>query len=165
MVNRKPLKHLVIPESLGIGEGGKTLPKLYDYFQQVDNYIDELKNQSGSTNVKWENVENKPSSYPPEEHNHDGDYAPTNHNHDDQYANINHSHSEYASSDHNHDGTYAPVDHSHSEYAPADHNHDGDYAPTTHAHATDITAIETPGEATAEEIANKVNELIASLQG
>lgn len=41
--NRKPLKHLVIPETLGIGEGGRTLPALYDYFQQVDDLIDELK--------------------------------------------------------------------------------------------------------------------------
>lgn len=40
---RKPLKHLEIPESLGIGEGGKTLPALYDYFQQVDDLIDDLK--------------------------------------------------------------------------------------------------------------------------
>lgn len=44
---REPLKHLDIPKSLGIGEGGKTLPKLYEYFKQVDDYIDELK--SGGT--------------------------------------------------------------------------------------------------------------------
>lgn len=45
--DRKPLKHLDVPESLGIGEGGKTLPNLYEYFQQVDDYIDELKNAGG----------------------------------------------------------------------------------------------------------------------
>lgn len=45
--NRKPLKYLKIPISLGIGEGGNTIPNLYDYFAQIDNYIDELK--SGGT--------------------------------------------------------------------------------------------------------------------
>lgn len=40
---RKPLKHLEIPVSLGIGEGGNTLPHLYEYFAQVDEHIDSLK--------------------------------------------------------------------------------------------------------------------------
>lgn len=37
------MKHLKIPKTLGIGEGGKTLPLLYNYFKQIDEYIDELK--------------------------------------------------------------------------------------------------------------------------
>ena len=45
--DRKPLKHLKIPVSLGIGEGGNTLPHLYEYFAQVDEHIDSLK--SGGT--------------------------------------------------------------------------------------------------------------------
>ena len=142
MAKQEPLKHLKIPKSIGIGEGGATLPKLYDYFKQIDDYIDELKNQSGAgdmtkavydtndngivdeaENVSWENVSGKPSSYPPETHNHDELYAPINHNHDD---------------------TYAPV---------------------SHAHATGVTQIADPATAELADVAEKVNELIAALQG
>lgn len=117
---RRPLKHLNVPQTLGFGEGGSTIPNLYDYFLQVDDYIDELKNQSGAgdmtkavydkngngkvdeaENVAWENVSGKPSSYPPE----------------------------------------------------------------THSHATGVTQIADPATATTEDIANKINELIAALQG
>ena len=42
------MKHLKdIPIDLGVGEGGSTIPKLYDYFKQIDDYIEELK--SGGT--------------------------------------------------------------------------------------------------------------------
>lgn len=142
MANREPLKHLNIPESLGIGEGGATLPKLYDYFKQIDDYIDELKNQSGAgdmkkevydtddsgkvdeaENVSWGNVSGKPSSYPPETHNHDESYAPIN------------------------------------------HNHEGTYAPVSHAHATGVTQIADPATVELADVAEKVNELIAALQG
>ena len=38
------MKHLKdIPINLGVGEGGSTIPKLYDYFKQIDDYIEELK--------------------------------------------------------------------------------------------------------------------------
>lgn len=38
------MKHLKnIPKNLGFGEGGKTIPQLYDYFKQIDDLIDELK--------------------------------------------------------------------------------------------------------------------------
>jgi len=145
MVNyrkRRPLKHLNVPQALGVGEGGKTIPQLYDYFLQIDDYIDELKNQSGAgdmkkavydtndngivdeaENVSWKNVSGKPSSFPPEMHNHDELYAPINHNHDD---------------------TYAPI---------------------SHAHATEVTQIADPATATTEDVANKINELIVALQG
>lgn len=130
-MTQQPLKHLKIPKKIGQGEGGATIPHLYEYFQQIDDYIDQLLNQSGSgdmqksvydTNdngivdeaesVEWNNVQNKPSFYP-----------------------------------------------------PAEHNHDGVYAPVTHSHATNVTPIDNPSEATAEDIANKLNELIVSLQG
>jgi hypothetical protein len=143
---RRPLKHLNVPISLGIGEGGKTLPQLYDYFLQIDDYIDELKNQSGGTeSVTWENVEGKPSSYPPETHNHDSEYAPIEHTHG--IGDV--------------EGLQGELD----SKAGTGHNHDGTYAPVSHAHATGITQIADPTTATAEDIANKVNELIASLQG
>jgi|SRR5690625_697309 len=45
--DREPLKHLKIPKSLGVGEGGSTLPKLYAYFQEIDDYIDDLLNSGG----------------------------------------------------------------------------------------------------------------------
>lgn len=45
--DREPLKHIQIPKTLGIGEGGKTLPSLYDYFKQVDDLIDDLKTSGG----------------------------------------------------------------------------------------------------------------------
>lgn len=149
---RRPLKHLNVPLTLGVGEGGKTIPQLYDYFLQIDDYIDELKNQSGAGDMKkaiydtddsgtvdeaesvtWENVEGKPSSYPPETHNHDD--------------------------------TYASVDHTHSEYAPTDHSHEGTYAPVSHAHATGVTQIADPSTVELSDVAEKVNELIAALQG
>lgn len=59
--NRKPLKHLKnIPQDLGFGEGGETIPKLYDYFQQIDEYIDELKSQiSDGGNGDIEDLETK----------------------------------------------------------------------------------------------------------
>lgn len=42
------MKHLKdIPIDLGVGEGGSTIPNLYDYFKQIDDYIEELK--SGGT--------------------------------------------------------------------------------------------------------------------
>lgn len=42
------MKHLKdIPTNLGVGEGGSTIPNLYNYFKQIDDYIDELK--SGGT--------------------------------------------------------------------------------------------------------------------
>lgn len=45
---REEMKHLKdIPIDLGVGEGGSTIPKLYDYFKQIDDYIEELK--SGGT--------------------------------------------------------------------------------------------------------------------
>lgn len=46
--SREKMKHLKdIPINLGVGEGGSTIPKLYDYFKQIDDYIEELK--SGGT--------------------------------------------------------------------------------------------------------------------
>lgn len=50
------MKHLNIPETLGIGEGGKTLPKLYDYFKQIDEYIDELKSGGGQEGPKGDSA-------------------------------------------------------------------------------------------------------------
>lgn len=49
MSKRAPLKHLKIPTSLGVGEGGKTMPLLYSYFQQIDDYIDELKEETSGS--------------------------------------------------------------------------------------------------------------------
>lgn len=41
---REEMKHLKdIPIDLGVGEGGSTIPNLYDYFKQIDDYIEELK--------------------------------------------------------------------------------------------------------------------------
>lgn len=49
------MKHLKIPKTLGIGEGGKTLPSLYGYFKQIDDYIDELKSGGGQEGPKGDN--------------------------------------------------------------------------------------------------------------
>lgn len=46
--NREPMKHLKgIPVELGVGEGGKTLPRLYDYFKQIDDFIEETEQSGG----------------------------------------------------------------------------------------------------------------------
>lgn len=74
--------------------------------------------------IAWEDVENKPETFPPEQHEHD--YAATEHTH--EYAPVNHEHN-YAAKDHTHN--YAPADHGHN-YAPAEHTHD--YAATNHTH-------------------------------
>lgn len=167
MVNyrkRRPLKHLNVPQTLGVGEGGKTIPQLYDYFLQIDDYIDELKNQSGAgdmtkavydtndngivdeaENVSWENVSGKPSSFPPEPHNHDDTYAPISHSH--EIGDVS--------------GLQGELD----SKADLNHNHDDTYAPISHAHATEVTQIADPATATTEDIANKINELIVALQG
>lgn len=52
-----------------------------------------------------------------------------------------------------------------STFPPSSHNHDGVYAPVVHAHASGVEPIADPSVATAEEIATKLNELIAALQG
>lgn len=58
MAKREPLKHLNVPESLGIGEGGATLPKLYDYFKQIDDYIEQLLESGGQQGPPGEPGEN-----------------------------------------------------------------------------------------------------------
>lgn len=86
--------------------------------------------------VSWSDIPDKPSNYPPSEHNHN-----------EIYSKIGHEHDDYASSTHNHDDKYSPIGHKHTESdisdldkytkletddlllekANADHNHDGRY--------------------------------------
>lgn len=101
----------------GVG-GGDMLKETYD---TNDNGKVDIAETADS--VAWSGISGKPSTYPPETHDHDESYAPIN------------------------------------------HNHDGTYAPVSHAHATGVTAIETPTEATVEDVATKINEILAALQG
>lgn len=64
----------------------------------------------GDVTVDWTDVQNKPTTYPPATHDHDGAYAAINHNHDGVYQPAGN----YAAANHNHDGTYAPVSHTHT---------------------------------------------------
>lgn len=57
----------------------------------------------GDVTVDWTDVQNKPTTYPPATHDHDGAYATINHNHDGVYQPAGN----YAAANHNHDGTYA----------------------------------------------------------
>ncbi|WP_156418763.1 hypothetical protein [Lentibacillus amyloliquefaciens] len=52
-----------------------------------------------------------------------------------------------------------------STYPPESHNHDGTYASASHSHASGVAAIADPTTATAEDVANKINELLTALQG
>lgn len=54
---REPLKHLKnIPVELGIGEGGETIPNLYEHFQEIDDYIDELLTTGGQQGEKGDSA-------------------------------------------------------------------------------------------------------------
>jgi len=97
--------------------------------------------------VHWDDILDKPATFPPAAHDHDADYAAMGHNHDGTYSPVGHDHAgqfapadhdhdaDYAAIGHNHDGTYSPVGHDHAgQFAPADHNHDGTYSPVGHNH-------------------------------
>lgn len=64
-----------------------------------------MRAMTGSIELTWEAIRNKPLKFPPETHYHH-DYANKDHNHDEKYAKKNHSHTEYASRSHTHDDRY-----------------------------------------------------------
>lgn len=67
-----------------------------------------------SATATWATLTGKPSTFPPEAHNHDADYSAIDHNHDSDYAALSHNHdSSYASISHNHDASYAAAGHTH----------------------------------------------------
>jgi hypothetical protein len=64
--------------------------------------------------VDWDDVANKPTTFPPDAHNHDAAYSAINHHHNAAYAALVHNHDAlYAALAHNHDGTYALRSHTH----------------------------------------------------
>lgn len=84
MSKREPLKHLEIPETLGIGEGGKTLPRLYDYFKQIDDYIDDLLSE-GTEGPPGEDGKDGEQG-PPGEDGKDGEPGPSGSDAENQFT-------------------------------------------------------------------------------
>lgn len=70
---------------------------------------------SAIVGIHYDKVTDKPSTFPPATHNHDGSYSALGHNHDTDYSDISHDHdTNYAPLSHNHDATYAALSHNHS---------------------------------------------------
>lgn len=94
----------------------------------------------------WGDITDKPTTFPPSDHNHDTAYAAVSHDHDSAYLGKTAKAADSAKADavpwsgitgkpttfppatHNHDSAYAAVSHDHdSVYSPATHNHDDLY--------------------------------------
>ena len=148
-------------------------PNLYEYVRVIDDmdhknevYVwdNEVWSLIGADDklVTWQEIQEKPTTFPP-----------SSHNHDSVYSKIGHTHTEYSPTAHNHDSVYSKLGHTHTEAqitgldkytkaqtdallaekASLDHNHDGRYyqkseiesklaakANTTHSHSyADLT--------------------------
>ncbi len=115
----------------------------------------------GNHTHNWSSISDKPSTFPPSNHNHDsvyakishthseyqpkGSYANTDHNHDSVYSKLNHRHDDlyqpkgnYAPSSHTHDDRYyteGEINNKLNSYSLTSHNHNGVYAPVSHTHS------------------------------
>lgn len=96
---------------------GFNLNKTDDYDQQDSNKLatgmalyrlwQTMKSMTGSIELTWDAIRNKPSKFPPENHNHDDRYAGRSHAHDDRYAGRSHTHDDrYVGRSHTHDDRY-----------------------------------------------------------
>lgn len=81
---------------------GFNLNKTDDYDQQDSNKLatgmalyrlwQAMKVMTGSIELTWEAIRNKPAKFPPENHNHDNRYSRSDHTHDERYAGKAHAH-------------------------------------------------------------------------
>ncbi|KYM44111.1 hypothetical protein [Fusobacterium necrophorum] len=81
---------------------GFNLNKTDDYDQQDSNKLatgmalyrlwQAMKVMTGSIELTWDAIRNKPAKFPPENHNHDNRYSRSDHTHDERYAGKAHAH-------------------------------------------------------------------------
>lgn len=94
------------------------------YYRKADVYTkQEIDDMPSGGGVGWDDVEGKPTEFPPEAHEHD--YSPVNHNHDGTYSASGHTHP---------DPDWTAVQNKPATFPPSAHNHDGVYSPANHHH-------------------------------
>jgi hypothetical protein len=85
------------PEELGEGEISLNLADGKIFSKGPDGVVVQM-----AAAASWNDLLNKPSTFPPNPHDHDAQYAQLVHNHDATYAPIAHTHSSYALINHTH---------------------------------------------------------------